>query len=459
MKKLWYSIGLSLTTLLAQAQVKPFQQNDRVIFVGNSITEAGAYVSYIYLYYMTHFPGKKLVILNGGIGGDKASDIYRRLDYDILAKKPNVLVLTFGMNDTGYFEFNNANADKTAAERIATSRSSYQQIEQRLLQLPGIQKIMMSSSPYDETAKFAGNLFPGKTKAMLEVIKFQEEAARKNNWPFADLFRPMSALNQQLQQKDSTFTIIGPDRIHPGNAGHLVMASLFLKSQGLNGKPVAEISINAGTGKLQQAVNCQVSQLIASNVKVSFNYLAGSLPFPMDTVARIWGNNQKQSDALNWIPFTEDFNREMLQVAGLSGVYNLLIDGHSMGQWSGMALAAGINLATVPETPQNKQAASIMQLNLLRAELEARLRRYYWVQGNFFDKKNLLLQDDAAALDSIRTAAKKDGMLRFHEENYETARYKELRTAWLQEIDTIVNMIYTINKPVLHKIEIVKISR
>jgi lysophospholipase L1-like esterase len=457
MKKCLYSIGLSLATLLTQAQVKPFQQNDRVIFVGNSITEAGAYVSYIYLYYMTHFPGKKLVILNGGIGGDKASDIYRRLDYDILAKKPNVLVLTFGMNDTGYFEFNNANADKTAAERIAASRSSYQQIEQRLLQLPGIQKIMMSSPPYDETAKFAGNLFPGKTKAMLEVIKFQEEAARKNNWPFADLFRPMSALNQQLQQKDSTFTIIGPDRIHPGNAGHLVMASLFLKSQGLNGQPVAEINIHAGTGKLQQSVNCNISQLTASSGKVSFNYLAGSLPFPIDTVARIWGNNQKQSDALNWIPFTEDFNREMLQVAGLSaGDYQLQIDGRIIGQWPAAAFAKGINLATLPETPQNQQAASIMQLNLLRADLESRLRRYYWVQGNFFDKKNLLLHDDAAALDSIRAAAKKDGMLRFHEENYETARYKELRTAWLQEIDTIVKMIYTINKPTIHKIEIVK---
>ncbi|HEY9260647.1 SGNH/GDSL hydrolase family protein [Chitinophaga sp.] len=457
MKKFFYAIGLSLTTLLAQAQVKPFQQNDRVIFVGNSITEAGAYVSYIYLYYMTHFPGKKLVILNGGIGGDKASDIYRRLEYDILAKKPNVLVLTFGMNDTGYFEFNNANADKTAAERIAASRRSYQQIETRLLQLPGIQKIMMSSPPYDETAKFSGNVFPGKSKAMLEIIKFQEAAAKKNNWPFTDLFRPMTALNQQLQQTDSTFTIIGPDRIHPGNAGHLVMASLFLKSQGLNGQPVAEININAGTGKVQQAVNCTISQLNTSAGKVSFNYLAASLPFPIDTVSRIWGNNQKQSDALNWIPFTEDFNREILQVAGLpAGDYQLLIDGQGIGQSSATALATGINLATLPETPQNKQAASIMQLNLYRAELEARLRRYYWVQGNFFDKKKLLLQDDDAALDSIRTAAKKDGMLRFHEENYETARYKELRTAWLQEIDTIVKMIYTINKPVLHKIEIVK---
>lgn len=458
MKKFFYFLGLSLTALSAQAQVKPFQENDRVIFVGNSITEAGAYVSYVYLYYMTHFPAKKLVIMNGGIGGDKASDIYRRLDYDILAKKPNVLVLTFGMNDTGYFEFNGSDADKTAAERIAASRRSYQQVEQRLLQLPSIQKIMMSSPPYDETAKIKGNYFPGKHKAMLEIVKFQEEAARKNNWPFTDLFRPMTKLNEQLQKKDSTFTMIGPDRIHPGNAGHLVMASLFLESQGLNGKPVADVQINARTGKVQQAMNCRISQVAAATGKVSFDYLAASLPFPVDTVARVWGNDQKQSDALNWIPFTADFNREMLQVDGLqSGDYTLLIDGHTVGKWSAAAFAGGINLATVPETPQYKQAFSIMQLNLRRAEVEARLRRYYWIQGNFFDKKNLLMHDDAAALDSVRTQAKTDGMLRYHEENYETAMYKELRTAWQQEIDTIIRLIYTLNKPVLHKIEIVKI--
>jgi lysophospholipase L1-like esterase len=458
MKQLFYSFALGLASLSVQAQVKPFQQNDRVIFVGNSITEAGAYVSYVYLYYMTHFPARKLIIMNGGIGGDKASDIYRRLNYDILAKQPDVLVLTFGMNDTGYFEFNNEHADKTARERIEASRRSYELIEQRLLQVPGIQKILMSSPPYDETARIGGNVFPGKHKAMQEVVKFQQAAAQKNKWPFVDLFYPMTELNSRLQQKDSAFTLIGPDRVHPGNGGHLVMASLFLKNQGLSGQPVADVRIDAGSGKLQAAVNCKVSNLASTGGKVSFSYLAGSLPFPVDTVARTWGNSQKQSDALNWIPFTEDFNREILQVAGLqAGEYALQIDGHTIGKWPASAFAAGINLATQQETPQYKQAASIMQLNIRRAEVESRLRRYYWVQGNFFDKKNLLMKDNAAALDSVRKYAKTDGMLRYHEENYETAMYKELRSIWQQEIDTIINLIYQLNKPVAHKIEIVKI--
>ncbi len=457
MKKIFSAIGICLASLGSYAQVKPFQQNDRVVFVGNSITEAGYYVSYIYLYYMTHFPDRKIVIMNGGVGGDKASDIYRRLDYDILAKKPNTIILTFGMNDTGYFEFNGDNADKTARERIAASKAGYEQIEKRLLQLPNINKILMSSPPYDETAKFKGNMFPGKSNAMLEVATFQEAAAQKNHWPFVDLLRPMTALNNHLQQKDSTFTMIGPDRIHPGNAGHLVMASLILKSQGLSGQPVADVRINAN-GKVQQAVNCKVTNFAATAGKVSFDYLAGALPFPVDTVSRVWGNEQKQSDALNWIPFTEDFNREMLQVAGLqSGEYNLLIDGHSIGKWSASDFANGINLATQQETPQYKQALTIMQLNMRRAETESRFRSYYWVQSNFFDKRKMLMQDDAAAIDSVRKHARTDGFLRFHEGNYETGMFKEVRAAWQAEIDTIINLVYRLNKPVAHKIEIVKI--
>ena len=42
--------------------------------------------------------------------------------------------------------------------------------------------------------------------------------------------------------------LCGKDRIHPSTDGHLVMAYLFLKAQGLAGKLVADIRID-GAGK------------------------------------------------------------------------------------------------------------------------------------------------------------------------------------------------------------------
>ena len=77
MKKLFTLLLLPLAVcprVLAQS-IAPFQKGDRVTFVGNSITDGGHYHSYIWLYYMTHFPGMRLWMANCGVGGDTAKEI------------------------------------------------------------------------------------------------------------------------------------------------------------------------------------------------------------------------------------------------------------------------------------------------------------------------------------------------------------------------------------------------
>lgn len=59
-------------------QIPSFKANDRIVFLGNSITEGGHYHSYIWLYYMTHFPNLPLRMYNGGIGGDCVSHMVYR---------------------------------------------------------------------------------------------------------------------------------------------------------------------------------------------------------------------------------------------------------------------------------------------------------------------------------------------------------------------------------------------
>src|ERR1700694_4652336 len=112
----------SLNRSAAQIQpLTPFQPGERIVFVGNSITEAGYYESYIWLYYMLHFPGRRITVYNAGLGGDRAKNILDRFDDDVLPKKPTTICLTFGMNDSGYFEFLGANADSTAKARVKES--------------------------------------------------------------------------------------------------------------------------------------------------------------------------------------------------------------------------------------------------------------------------------------------------------------------------------------------------
>src|SRR5690606_38478463 len=138
-------------TVCAQ-QIKPLVNNDRVVFLGNSITDGGRYHSYIWLYYMTRFPAMNLSVLNAGIGGDRVIEMVKRLDGDVFSKQPTVLITTFGMNDSGYFEYNDPDADTFADKKVKESYDAYQEMEKRYKQLPDTRIVLMGSSPYDEGA-------------------------------------------------------------------------------------------------------------------------------------------------------------------------------------------------------------------------------------------------------------------------------------------------------------------
>lgn len=54
----------------------------------------------------------------------------------------------------------------------------------------------------------------------------------KDGETVVDFHGPMTALNMEQQNRDPGWTIVGGDRVHPGAPGHLMMAWLFLKTQG-----------------------------------------------------------------------------------------------------------------------------------------------------------------------------------------------------------------------------------
>lgn len=457
MKKNYFLLSLLIVCKLSYGQsVEPFKNGDRVVFAGNSITEAGLYENYIWLYYMTHFPEMNLQIFNGGIGGDVSGQIYDRLAKDILGKNPSVLVVTFGMNDSKYFEYQDTTqTEKIRKEAVDTSYASFLKIETLLKSRPAIRKIIMSSSPYDETMLNKNNYFKGKSATIALIARFQKQVAAQNNWEYVDLLGPMLSITRREQIKKPDFTLTGPDRIHPGSAGHFVMAYLFLKTQGLAGKAVADVSIDAIGQKLVKSDNADVNSLKTNRSGLSFNYLARSLPFPIDTLPRVWENKQVQRDALAVIPFTGEFNQERLAVNGLkAGNYVLKIDGQEMGTFSAAAWMQGINLAEITHTPQYKQALELMELNRKHRELELKFRNYYWVNYNFLKAKNLLFDDSDVARDTIMKHQEDNGWLKMKTADYEQVRMPDSRKQLEQEMQALRDKMYRLNKPKKHQITI-----
>lgn len=461
MKKVLLSCILlfSLGPTLRAQEITPFKEGERAVFLGNSITDGGHYHSYIWLYYMTRFPDMKLTVLNAGIGGDRAIDMLGRLDGDVFSKRPTVLITTFGMNDSGYFEYNGDQPEKFADEKVKESYDAYKQMEERFKKLENTKIILMGSSPYDETAVIKDNTpFKNKNKAMLRIVDFQRESAKENGWQFFDLNRPMTELNQKFQQKDPAFTLCGGDRIHPDNEGHMVMAYLFLKAQGFTGKEVADINIDASKASVISSSNCEITNLKKTATGMSFDYLANSLPYPMDTIARGWGQKKSQFEATKVVPFMDEMNKELLTVKGLKGNYKLTIDNEDIGVWSADDYAKGINLATLSNTPQYQQALRIMHLNEDRWEKERRTREYAWVQFNFFLPKGITDLNTREAIEVLDKHKESNGWLKGRRDIYSKGMFPEIRKVWQAEQDLIIDTIYKINSPIKRKITLTRVK-
>ena len=446
-----------LNFLLTAQSVSPFKDGARAVFLGNSITDGGHYHSYIWLYYMTRFPYMDLEVYNAGIGGNTAADMYERLDGDVFSKKPTVLMVTFGMNDTGYFEYNSDDAENFGKRKYDECIKNYKKIEKRLQNLENVNIVQVGGSPYDETAEIEGNTaFKGKNAVMDKVVAFQKESAMENGWEFVDFSKPMVEIGQNAQKKDPEFSLSMGDRIHPDNDGHMVMAYLFLKAQGFAGKKVAEVFVDAGSCLVKAAENCAVSDIEKDRKSISFDYLAESLPYPMDTIARGFGSHRGQAGALELVPFMEEMNQEVLKVSGLEGDNELFIDGESMGVWSAEEFAEGINLAEITWTPQYQQALQVMYLNEWRWEIERTFRDFAWMQYQFMKPKGLLNSNDRRSVEAIDKGKTDDIWAGIHRDTYAKLMHEDIREARLAEMDMLTEKIYEINKPLTHRIEIRK---
>src|SRR5437899_7622035 len=106
----------------AAAQKSEFalKSGDRVVFFGDSITEQRLYTSYVQQFVLSRYPqvGGAIVFINSGWGGDTVSanpcvpcagvGALARIDRDVIAHKPTVVTLLFGMNDGLYKDFDPA---------------------------------------------------------------------------------------------------------------------------------------------------------------------------------------------------------------------------------------------------------------------------------------------------------------------------------------------------------------
>jgi endoglucanase len=431
-----------------EAPVPQFQNGDRICFIGDSITQGGTYYAQILLYYATRFPDRKIVGYNCGINGDSAGGvlILKRPEWDILPHQPTVATIMLGMNDVGinYYGKNltGPQIENTRKWPLLGFPKNMEKISD-ILTAAHCRIIYLTPSIYDQTGNQARPSHFGANDALGILADDDRKLAAQFHGGLVDFHTPMTRINAEQQAKDPSFTLIGPDRIHPGAEGNLVMAYEFLKAQQVP-SIVSNTAIDAATASIVKQDNCQITDLKSENGAITFTSKENALPFPLAP------EELKKLEPL--VPWTEDLNQELLTVANLpAGNYELSIDGQVAQECTADELKNGINLATNANTPQAKQAANVAALVWQRRGLDGSLRIIASVHSILY-KANISFDDEVASRKLLQDTIdnyKKNGKTAPHIEIY--LKYTpEQRKQFVADAAALTDKIYVENQPQPH---------
>lgn len=188
----------------AEANAKlppPARGEDRVVFMGNSITEGWKPPL------ETMFPGKPYI--NRGIGGQTTPQMLVRFRQDVIALRPKVVVILAGTNDIA------GNTGPSTVEMIENNLASMAE----LAKAHGIRVVLASVLPvYSYTWRPSVQPIP----AIAQLNDWMKDYARRNAMVYLDYFDAMVDERRGLKS-DLTY-----DGVHPNEAGYRVMAPLTL---------------------------------------------------------------------------------------------------------------------------------------------------------------------------------------------------------------------------------------
>ena len=374
------------------AGAEMFRDGDRVAFVGDSITHMGYYVRIVSDYYVTRFPDSDIRFFQIGQGGNRAQHClgwYRQIVAD---KKPNVVVVMFGMNDIGRKDY----VEHPTEEQIASQKASLANYAQNMRELTlrldedlgNPRRYFVTPTPYFDAAKKPVHVpnQPGANAALAAAASIVRDEWREHGGTLVDFNAAYNAFFRGMKGPDER-QITGWDRIHPLEGGHLLMAYWFLKAQNAD-RIVSDIRLQGD--RVVCAINAEVTDLTATNGCVSFTVLEKALPMPF-----LPGDS---ATVQKMLPLAEELNQEVLTFyPPHEGEWLLRIDGRDIVKASGKEWMKGVNLAFNEKTPQFAQAQRVAVANKELRDFVRSVQSTWRGQESFIRRELKKRADDPAA--------------------------------------------------------------
>jgi len=221
----------------------PWKDGERVVFLGDSITQDGRYVAMVELYLWAQFPERDIEIINLGVSGETVSgisenprprgNVHGRLTRALSESKPDWVLVCYGMNDGIYHppsvEMYQAYV-KGMTELVKQARAT------------GAKIILMAPPVFDAKSRTEDKLrgidaeafgYPMAYRHYNAVLRGFGDFTREQKADLYVDFQP-SLLAYIDQQRATNPNYRFGDGVHPDSGGHFTMALSVLEALGQN---------------------------------------------------------------------------------------------------------------------------------------------------------------------------------------------------------------------------------
>jgi isoamyl acetate esterase len=213
-------------TTAADAPPVKLEKGDRIVFLGDSITAAGVspkgYVTLVKNALAEKHKDLGIEVIGAGVSGNKVPDIQKRLEKDVLSKKPTIVVIYIGINDVWHGEKDPAKG---------TSKENYEAGLRDVIkrcQEAGSRVVLCTPSVIGEKNDGSDVNDP----KLDEYAEISRKVAKDLKVPVCDLHKAFQAYEKDHNPDNKEAGVLTRDRVHLNDAGNQFVADLILKTLG-----------------------------------------------------------------------------------------------------------------------------------------------------------------------------------------------------------------------------------
>lgn len=207
--------------LLTLVSAFRYMQKKKVVFFGDSITQAGVspkgYITLLQQMLAKSGKDNAFELIGAGIGGNKVYDLYLRLEDDILSKKPDLVFIYVGINDVWHKKSFGTGTDPDKFEKF------YNKIIDRI-QAGGAKVVICTPTVVGEKKGFVNEL-DGDLNKYSEIIR---GIAKNKNVELIDLHKNILEYINAHNPEDKGKDILTSDGVHMNDEGNKFLAEQFL---------------------------------------------------------------------------------------------------------------------------------------------------------------------------------------------------------------------------------------